>query len=376
MQNIRHLLTSPAPGTTRELHSLHFGSADSGRKAVIQSALHADEPPGLLVGFHLRRELAKLEQQGLLRAEVVLIPVANPIGMAQRLLGRTLGRFDLASGENFNRNYADLGASAFQKLLPQITAGSEPSVADVRVALRAACAELGAESELKSLRKILLGLAINADLLVDLHCDNDALLHLYTATPLWPQVEPLARLLGAELSLLSSDSGGAPFDESCTMVWAKLNELWCTRTGKPAIWHLPCVGLTLELRGEVEVSHALASHDAQAILAYLTQQGFIDGAPVVLPDLLREPRPLEGCMPIHTPRGGVLVHALPLGSFVRAGECLAEVIDPLSGEVCELSSPVEGLLFARETARTVQAGVSVAKVSGSEATRTGNLLSA
>lgn len=376
MQTQRHLLTSPAPGTTRELHSLHFGPQNGARKAVIQSALHADEPPGLLVGFHLRRKLAELEAQGHLRAEVVLIPVANPIGMAQRLLGRTLGRFELASGENFNRNYADLSVSAWQKLRPQIDSGGEPSVLQVRAALRAACAELSAESELKSLRKILLGLAVDADLLLDLHCDNEALLHLYTATPLWPQVEPLARLLGAELSLLSSDSGGAPFDESCTMVWVKLNELWCAHTGKPALWHLPCVGLTVELRGEAEVSHALASQDAQAIVAYLTQQGFIEGAPVSLPQLLREPRPLEGCMPIHTPSGGVLVHALPLGSFVRAGACIAEVIDPLSAALHQLLSPVDGLLFARESARTVQAGVSVAKISGSEAVRTGNLLSA
>ena len=81
-------------------------------------------------------------------------------------------------------------------------------------------------------------------------------------------------------------------------------------------------------------------------------------------------------MPIHTPSGGVLVHALPLGSFVRAGACIAEVIDPLSAALHQLLSPVDGLLFARESARTVQAGVSVAKISGSEAVRTGNLLSA
>lgn len=101
------------PGTTRELVSLHFGNAGLGPKALIQASLHADEPPGLLVAWHLRRELAALEAAGRLRGEIVLVPMANPVGSAQRLLGRALGRFELALGENFNRNYADLSAAVF-----------------------------------------------------------------------------------------------------------------------------------------------------------------------------------------------------------------------------------------------------------------------
>lgn len=377
MRTYLHPLTPAAPGTQRELHSLHFGSAASGgRKAYIQAALHADEPPGLLVGFHLRQQLTDLEAQGCLRGEIVLVPVANPIGLAQRLLGRTLGRFELGSGENFNRYYSDLSASAYEKLRPQVDAGAAPDVAQARAALRAACEELPAASELQSLRKILLGLSIDADWVLDLHCDNEALLHLYAATPLWSQVEPLARLLGSELCLLATESGGEPFDESCSMVWSKLNERWSTHTGKAALWPHACIGLTVELRGETDVSHALAQQDARAIVNYLIHQGLIDAPMPALPELIRAPRPLEGSFPIVTPRGGVLVHGPALGSMVSAGDCVAEVIDPLSGQVHALCSPVAGLLYARESGRSVQAGVSVAKVAGVQPVRSGKLLSA
>jgi predicted deacylase len=376
MRTEQHLLTSCTPGTTRELQSLHFGPLDQGRKAVIQASLHADEPPGMLVAYHLRRELAALEAEHRLLGEIVLLPMANPLGLSQRLLGRTLGRFDLGSGENFNRRYQDLSTATFAKLRSEIDAGHPPSVASVRAALRQSCKELPADSELASLRKTLLLQSIDADLVLDLHCDSEAVMHLYTANPLWPKVEALARLLGAEVSLLATESGGEPFDESCSMVWPQLNRRWQEHSGSPGPWPDACIAVTVELRGETDVSHDLAEHDARAILAYLAHQGFIDARLAELPPLLREATPLEGSIPVISTRGGVLVHRQLLGQWVQKGQCIAEVIDPLSGDTIDLCSPVEGLLYAREISRLVHAGMSIAKVAGSEAVRSGQLLSA
>lgn len=375
MRTHRHLLTPPVPGTTRELVSLHYGPADAGRKATIQAALHADEPPGLLVAFHLRGLLAELESAGRLRGEVVLVPMANPLGLSQRLLGRGLGRFEMASGENFNRLYADLSHAAFARLQDSLDGAELPGVAAVRAALLAAVEALPADSELASLRRVLLGLAIDADHVIDLHCDNEAVMHLYTTPPLWPTIEPLARLLGAEVCLLAEDSGGDPFDESCSMVWSRLNAL-LRQHGRDAAWPLACAAVTVELRGEADVRHDYALADARAIVDYLRTQGYVDGDMPVLPALKRAPRPLQGSMPILTPVGGVLVHSVPLGREVRSGELIAEVVDPLSGVVTPLTSPVDGLLYARESGRVAHAGLRVAKVAGIEARRRGPLLSA
>ena len=376
MRTERHLLSCCVPGTTRELVSLHFGNAGSGPKALIQASLHADEPPGLLVAYHLRQQLAALESEGRIKGEIVLVPMANPVGSAQRLLGRVLGRFELTGGENFNRNYADLSAASFARLQPEIDAGRVPTVAAVRSALRAACDELPADSELQSLRRTLLRLAIDADLVLDLHCDNEAVLHLYTATPVWPAVEPLARLLEAEMTLLAVESGGEPFDEACSMLWQRLGRRYREHTGKDQPWPDACVAVTIELRGETDVSHELAERDAQAILGYLIHRGMIDAPLPELPPLIREPRPLEGSVPVLTARGGVLVHRPLLGQMVRKGQCIAEVIDPLTGEASELTSAVDGFLYARESVRIVHAGMSIAKVAGTEAVRSGKLLSA
>jgi len=376
MRTQTHLLTAASPGTQRTLISQHLGPDGSGRKAYIQASLHADEPPGMLVQFHLRRMLLALEEQGLLAAEIVLVPMANPIGTAQRVLGRTLGRFSLAAGENFNRHYADLSEACYALLAPILARGELPDLAQVRAALRAACANLSADSELGSLRRCLLGLAIDADFVLDLHCDSEAVMHLYAATPQWAQVEPLARALGAQVCLLATDSGDDPFDESCSLVWARLNEHHAKAGGQAQAWPLACVAVTVELRGEADVSHALAEADARAIVLALHHAGFIKGAPPELPALRREPRPLRGSMPIMTPSGGVLVHIAALGCDVQAGDLLAEVIDPLSGQVLPLLSPCDGFLYARESLRTVHAGMRVAKVAGMDALRGGKLLSA
>lgn len=303
MRSEHHILTHCTPGTTRELVSLHFGDASRGPKALIQASLHADEPPGLLVAYHLRRELAALESEHRIHGEIVLVPMANPVGSAQRLLGRALGRFELAGGENFNRNYADLSAATYSSLRAEIDAGHTPTVSAVRAALRAASQQLPAHSELQCLRKTLLRLAIDADLVLDLHCDNEAVLHLYTATPVWPAVEPLARLLGAEVALLAEESGGDPFDEACSMLWTRLRRRYREHTGKEAAWPDACVAVTVELRGETDVCHDLAQRDARAILAWLTHRGMIDAALPEMPPLIRQPRPLEGSVPVLTPRG-------------------------------------------------------------------------
>jgi len=371
----KHPLISPAPGTTRELVSLHYGPAGTARKALIQASLHADEVPGLLVAHHLRQRLAELEARGALRGEVVLVPFANPIGLSQRVLQSVEGRFDLASGENFNRRYADLVPRACELLVPRLTDGTAPTVDLVRHALRQACAELPAATELDSLRRVLLGLAIDADVVLDLHCDNEAVLHLYTTPELWPDVEPLARLLGSRAVLVAEGSGDEPFDEACSLAWPRIAAELTKRLGRTVTLPPACAAVTVELRGEADVRHELAADDAAKIIQYLAVRGLVDGAPATLPPLQCEPTPLAGSIPVVVPRGGVLVWMAELGAVLRRGQPLVEIVDPMSGEVTSLGSPTDGVFYARESRRFAPAGTRIAKVAGREAVRSGKLLS-
>jgi predicted deacylase len=285
------------------------------------------------------------------------------------------GRFDLASGENFNRHYANLTSAAADRLMPLLARGGTVTVPAAREALRDAAAALPAPSELASLRRELLGLAIDADLVLDLHCDNEAVLHLYTATWLWTDVEPLARLTGSRAVLLADESGEEPFDEACSTAWPRLAAELSRRAGRAVALPPACVSITLELRGERDVEHGLAAADADAIVQYLVARGHVVGTAPALPNLQCEPTPLAGSMPLVAPHGGVLVHCCRLGSDVRQGDPVAEIVDPATGYVTALASPVDGVCYARESRRFVPAGTRVAKIAGRVPLRSGNLLS-
>ena len=87
-----------------------------------------------------RRELreleAELEAAGRLRSEIVLVPVANPVGLEQVLLDAPLGRFELQSGENFNRNFVDLSDSIGDLIEEHLTQDPTHNLALIREYLR------------------------------------------------------------------------------------------------------------------------------------------------------------------------------------------------------------------------------------------------
>lgn len=373
MRTEHHVLLPAHPGQRHELVSLHHGSPGAGPKVVIQASLHADETPGMLVAHHLRSRLAELDAAGRITGEVVLVPAANPLGMAQWSLRTHQGRFDQAGGENFNRHFADLTEAVLAAVGDTLGSDAVANAAAVRRALREAAAALPATTPLEDLRRTLLGLAIDADTVIDLHCDGQALLHLYTTPATWsPQGELLARCLGVEVALLAERSGGDPFDEACSMVWVDL----ASRLGPAKPLPPGCLAVTVELRGEHDVTHELASRDAEAILTYLHHRGAVRlPEPPALPAPRCEPTPLAGSIPMHAPHGGVLVFLRELGDRVREGEPIAELIDPITGRASVVASPADGLFFAREWRRFAYAGMAIGKVAGREAVRSGALLS-
>lgn len=371
MQLHRHPLLSPAPGTQRELVSLHYGQP-GGPKAYIQASLHADELPGMLVAHHLRGLLDALDAAGQISGEIILVPMANPVGLSQYLLHMHQGRFELTTGENFNRHYPNQIDAVAAAVEPQLGADAAANVAVLRRALKAAVQAAPVDTELQSLRRTLLGLSCDADIVLDLHCDAQALMHLYTETPCWPECEPLARFLRSRVTLLAQDSGDNPFDEACSQVWWK----WAQHFGGRFPIPQACLSVTVELRGAADVTHELAAADAQHIVDFLRWRGLIRGERLALPEPQGDARPLAGSMPIKSPVAGVLTFLKDVGAEVQAGEVLAHVIDPITAQVTELKSPVDGLFFARDFLRFAFAGMRVAKVAGREALRTGKLLGA
>ena len=109
-------LPSASPGTHRQLDFIHYGTPGQGPKAYLQAALHADEIPGLLVLHKLIRLLNAADARGEISGHIVVVPVANPVGSSQQLLGELSGRYDHASGRNFNRDYPALADAIAERI--------------------------------------------------------------------------------------------------------------------------------------------------------------------------------------------------------------------------------------------------------------------
>ncbi|MFZ3127556.1 MAG: succinylglutamate desuccinylase/aspartoacylase family protein, partial [Rhodoferax sp.] len=159
MRRIDHPLLASSLGSQKSLTSFHFGTPGQGPKIYIQASLHAEELPGMLVAHHLRALLEAADAAGHVLGEIVLVPVANPIGLAQRVDHKPMGRFELDTSENFNRHYPDF-AKALLPLVPT-TLGNDPqaNVAAVRRAMGDYLRNWQPATELHSLRQTLLTLA-------------------------------------------------------------------------------------------------------------------------------------------------------------------------------------------------------------------------
>jgi uncharacterized protein len=380
MQTHTHLLPSATPGTRRELISWHFGAANAGPKVYIQAALHADEWPSMLVAHHLKMGLLAVEQKGRIKGEVVLVPAANPIGLAQRVQGHALGRFDLANGQNFNRGYPLLSAAIIEKLNARVPELLTKSSADyVRCVREIMALQLEQSwqdqtdlSETVALKFQLMRLALGADTVLDLHCDHEAVMHLYTGTPHADKGQLLAQLLGAQALITATESGDYPFDEALARPW------WDAQTHVCALGlaaPLGCFSTTVELRGQADMSHEQAAQDAGALMQFLAYQGAIDIPLEALPPALCQATALQAVEPLTAPHGGMVVHLQKLGSLLAAGAPVVEIIDPFSSQSTVINTRFGGRLYARAATRFVAAGARLAKIAGTTPYRSGKLLS-
>lgn len=372
MRQRQHPLLSPSLGTQRQVTSLHFGRAANGRKAYVQASLHADELPGMLTAHRLRALLEAAEAADEIPGEVVLVPVCNPIGLDQSLMHHQVGRFELLTMENFNRSYPDFFHLIKDRIAPRLTQDADTNKAVVRAAMHEALQEQPVTTELESLRLVLMGLSCDADVVLDLHCDFEAILHLYVEQPMLDTMAPLARLLGARTVLWARGSGQSiSFDEALSGPWWRLQEHFADRAPIP----LGCASTTVELRGQTDVSDALATQDAQAITAYLRHVGVMSGPAPALPEPQCEPTPLAGTQASHAPHPGVIDFVAQVGDRVAAGQLLARVIDPLTPRATEIRSGIEGTVYARHNLRWATAGMELCRVAGRTPIRSGNLLS-
>jgi len=312
-----------------------FEGSGEGPKVHLQAGVHADEIAGMLVLHLLMPRLRQAESEGRLKGCVTLVPQANPLGIGQFRHGRILGRFHEGTGQNFNRSF-------------------DQSQALVRPA-----------TNVQHWQKCLVELAATADLVLDLHTDDEALPYVYIHRAFWPKGQALAVALKMDLAIIWDDGGDGSFEETLIAPWLRDGDT------------VQRFAATLELRGQGDVSDHLAGQDADGLYAWLCAVGVIDEAPPLL-DWPVQAVEMGHMETILAPQPGVLVFEKELGDFVEEGQRFARIIGRPGDAASEviLQAAQAGRMVTRHRDRLIAQGSVAAKFTGSRVSHnwTGGLL--
>jgi predicted deacylase len=341
-------LPSMTPGSARHVVVHRFGRRGARPKVYLQAAVHANELPGVMALHHLMPRLLKADAAGRVAGEVVVVPTVNPIGLSQLVGNNHLGRYDQLGRDNFNRNWPDLAPAVAERVAGRLGSDAAANVALVRQVALAVLGEMRPMNELQTLRAEVMKLSIDADVVLDLHCDLEALLHLFISRRDWPgAAQALAADLGAEATLVND-----PYPQSSTFsaangaLWARLAERFPQADIPQA-----CLSATVEYRGQHDVNHALGAADAAKLLRFLQRRGAVAGRPGALPPLQAEATPIAGMDVGYCPCSGMLVYRVAKGERVRKGQVVCEIIDTVDARGPQARVPLraggEGVLFSR-----------------------------
>ena len=358
-------LPASSLANARTLKVIHYGDPKTDCKAYIQAGLHADEAPGFVVMHHLINLFDQADTENKIDGHIVLVPVANPIGVSQWRDETLHGRFDFFNNINFNRQYADISAQVAEQIKDRLGSAPEENVALIRQTAGEIMGSIAPPDEAAALKHQLLLLSFDADIVLDLHCDCESLMHVYLGTPLWPEAKDLSAQMGAEVTLLAEDSGVTAYDEACSRFWWQLAERFPNHPIPPA-----CLAATVELRGLADVTHAHAQQDAQNIFWFLQRRGFVKGTEKVpdIPPLINDATPLRGVAHLKAPAPGVVVFLKSPGDRIAKHEVIAEIVNPLAegpeNRVIPVRSGISGILFSINTDRHARPGRILAKIAG------------
>jgi uncharacterized protein len=339
-------LPAMSPGTQRMLKVHRFGTPGARFKAYLQAALHADELPGMLAAHHLLGLLREADARGEVMGEIVLVPVANPIGLGQNMLTVHAGARYVRGGGDFNRGWPDLYEDLPALLEGRLGPDAVANVRTIRAAVADKIATLANKDELSALRQVLMGFAFDADIVLDLHCDDEALQHVYMMPQHWPAGADLAADIGAARCLLCDDSGLFCFDETFSLPFTKLHKALGDRFPIPAA----CFAATVEFRGQSDVFDELAEADANALFRFLQRRGLIAGDPGPVPAACKVAK-LDLVDMVEASAAGIVAYKVELGERVESGDLVAEIVDPLADDPASERTPVrartEGMVLGR-----------------------------
>ncbi len=331
-------LPGDTEGVSYELTVFRFkGSSRKAPTAYIQAALHAGELPGVVAIDALMPKLRAAQAEGRILGDITIVPAANPVGRAQYHFGELEGRFHLGTRTNFNRDFPLLDRPD-RSALPPLGPGS---TTDVR------------------LKRLLVELSMGHDIVLDLHCDFEAVPYLYVPAQLWPAMQDCAAAMGVDAVILWDGASGAAFEEAAIHPYLQMPP---EKAGFDRR-----VVTTVEYRGIADVYEKYAKSDADGLYRLLATRGVIEDAKAARPRKFTGiAAPIDHVEMIAMPRAGAILFHVEPGQRVAKGAKLATIVhtpgEP-DGSV-EIRAPQAGYVLTRIWQRWGRAGDDIVKLVG------------
>ncbi|MBD2130647.1 succinylglutamate desuccinylase/aspartoacylase family protein [Microcoleus sp. ZQ-A2] len=361
-----------ASGDRLDIQVYKFIGAQPGKKAYLQSNLHGAEIVGNAVIHQLIEFLTTLDDSQL-TGEIWLVPVCNPLSTNQRTHVFSTGRFNVHDGKDWNRIFWDYEKECEDlEDIAKSQVNFEPDVIrqnyleKIQLGFRKQLEKIQAPSGLpfsELYRYQLQSLCLDANYLIDIHSSsNQAIDYLYC----FDSREESAKAFLLDYGILMNEYDGDAFDEAFMKPWLALEKNLAALGNKI---QFDIESWTLELGSGMQMNPESVKIGVLGIKNYLAKKGVLE-----LPNL-----PLEGTdshsikltiksqiKKYYAPAGGMIQSRVSLGSSIKAGQLLYQLISfnkkgelPLLVDVC---AEAEGLVFDVSTNYGVNQGEYVLSV--------------
>ncbi len=319
--------------------------------------------------------------------EVWLVPVCNPVGVSQRSHHFSAGRYNHYDGADWNRIFWD-----FEKAGEDIQAFAKSHIhLDVdtikfnyRKEIALSFAKQFARIKAPSCRPYseiyryqLQSLCLDADYVLDLHSStNQAVDYIYC----FSSREESAKAFLLDRGILFNDYDGDAFDEAFLKPWLALEKSLAELGSALLFVGVAPVGAgcanafdveawTLELGSGMQMNPESVAKGLRGIKNYLASKGLLKIAGFPLPSTAAHQiilTPKKSVQKYYAPAGGMIQDRVQLGSFVKKGDRLYQILSfHKNGEIpslVEVCAESDLFVFDISTNQSVNQGEYVLSV--------------
>jgi uncharacterized protein len=334
MPNISTIpLCQLASGEFLSLQVYKFVGAKSGKKVYIQSNLHGAEIVGNAVIYQIIAFLTTLNNTQI-TGEIWLVPVCNPLAVNQRNHNFSTGRFNIYDGKDWNRIFwdyekecHDIEQFASDQIGFDINTIKSNFSQKIKASFHSILDKINAPSSVQLTDKYrykLQSLYLDADYVIDLHSHTgQGIEYLYY----FRNREDSVNFFLLNHGILFNNYDGDAFDESFIKPWLALEDALLKLTGQKMRFDIEA--WTLELGSGMQMNPDSVIKGVRGIKNYLTQQGILEIEDFPQSETIYHQTnliPLSQIKKYWTPVGGMILSKPALGTSVKEGDLLYQVL--------------------------------------------------